>query len=336
MRIVFAGTPVFAERALSALAEAGHPIVLTLTRPDQAAGRGQQLQASPVKRRALELGIEVFQPRSLRDAQARQRIAQAEADVMVVAAYGLILPPEVLAIPRHGCLNIHASLLPRWRGAAPIQRAIEAGDERTGVTIMRMNAGLDTGAILLARALEIGPRESAGQLHDRLAALGADAIVAALDELATGRLLARPQPEQGVTYAHKLDKAEAALDWSRPAARLADRIRAFDPFPGSTARLIGPGARPLDLKIWAATPVVPPGSAAPPDTDPAVAPGAIVSVGPEGIVVRCGQGLLTLTELQKPGGRRLPVGAFLQGCAVTRDMRFVRPAPGKDLPATVS
>ncbi len=215
MKLIFAGTPEFAERALSALHAAGHDIALVLSRPDQPAGRGQRLQASPVKQRALALGLPVAQPRTLRDADAHALLAAVGADAMIVAAYGLILPPEVLAIPRLGCINIHASLLPRWRGAAPIQRAIEAGDTQTGITIMRMDAGLDTGPMLLERALPIGPDETGGQLHDRLAALGATLIVEALDGLAAGRLNARPQPADGATYATKIGKADAVIDWTQ-------------------------------------------------------------------------------------------------------------------------
>ena len=228
MRIVFAGTPEFARAALQALIAAGHEVALVLTQPDRPAGRGMQLQASPVKQCALAHGLAVAQPRSLRldgqypqDAQAaRQQLAQARAEAMVVAAYGLILPQWVLDLPRHGCLNIHASLLPRWRGAAPIHRAIEAGDGETGVTIMQMDAGLDTGAMLLREAVPIAPEDTTGRLHDRLAALGAQLIVRALDALARGELRATPQPGEGATYARKVEKAESVIDWSLPAEAL--------------------------------------------------------------------------------------------------------------------
>ncbi len=317
MRLIFAGTPVFAEQALAALVEAGHEIALVLTRADQRAGRGQQLQASPVKRLALAHGLPVFQPASLRDAQAQARIAELGADAMVVAAYGLILPPAVLAAPRLGCINIHASLLPRWRGAAPIQRAIEAGDAETGITIMQMDAGLDTGPMLLARALPIGPEESGGSLHDRLAALGAALIVEALEGLARGALQPRPQPAEGVTYAAKIDKRQTWLDWRAPAARLADRVRAFDPFPGTLLQL--PGV-PGPLKLWRARAVAAPSGGA------AAAPGTVLVAGEGQLVVACGEGALSLLELQKPGGRRLAVQAFLGGFPVAPGAAFELPA----------
>lgn len=318
--LIFAGTPEFAERALHALIEAGHDIRLVLTRPDKPAGRGQHLQTSPVKKRALTAGLRVAQPASLHDAQAQALIAEVGADVMVVAAYGLILPKAVLTLPVRGCLNIHASLLPRWRGAAPIQRAIEAGDTETGITIMQMDEGLDTGPMLLGQALAIGPTETGGSLHDRLAQLGAELIVRALSELDAGRLVARPQPLEGVTYAHKIDKAQSQLDWRGHARSLANRIRAFDPFPGCLAQLERASATPL--KIWRAELVEPPaaGSEAP------SAPGQVLAVDASGITVACGQGILRLTELQKPGGRRLAAADFLRGSAIGPSDRFV-PAP---------
>ena len=245
MKIAFAGTPEFAARALGALIAGGHETALVLTQPDRPAGRGQKLQPSPVKVLALAHGIPVDQPPTLREAVARASLAAAAPDVLVVAAYGLILPQEVLDIPRLGCLNIHASLLPRWRGAAPIQRAIEAGDAETGITIMRMDAGLDTGPMLLRAAVPIGPAETGGTLHDRLADVGARLVVEALDRLAD--LPAMPQPAEGVTYAKKIGKAEGLLDWGRPAAELERRIRAFDPFPGCST-----GSGETQVKIWAA------------------------------------------------------------------------------------
>nr|HPK34069.1 methionyl-tRNA formyltransferase [Ottowia sp.] len=245
MNVVFAGTPDFARVALQSLLAAGFRVPLVLTQPDRPAGRGMKLQASPVKQLALEHGIAVAQPRSLRldgkypdDAAAAQQALQAaQADVMVVAAYGLILPQWVLSLPRLGCLNIHASVLPRWRGAAPIHRAIEAGDAETGVTIMQMDAGLDTGDMLLVERFPIGPAATSGTLHDQLAALGGRLIVEALELAACGGLSPTPQPAGGVTYAHKIDKHEAAVDWSQPAAVIERRIRAFDPFPGVSTRL---------------------------------------------------------------------------------------------------
>jgi methionyl-tRNA formyltransferase len=275
-----------------------------MTQPDRPAGRGLKLQASPVKQFAQAHGLPLAQPRSLRldgkypeeAAAARRALEQAAPDVMVVAAYGLILPPWVLALPRHGCLNIHGSLLPRWRGAAPIQRAIEAGDAETGITVMQMDAGLDTGAMLLAEALPIVPTDTSATLHDRLAALGARLIDQALALLAQGALQPRPQPAEGVTYAHKIEKAEAAIDWQAPAAVVERRLRAFDPFPGATAVL---GGQPV--KVWRGRVV--PGSGA---------PGQVVQAGEGRLVVACGQDALELLEVQLAGGRRIPAREFLQ------------------------
>jgi len=315
MRLIFAGTPEFAERALAALLDAGHEVALVLTRADKPAGRGQQLQASPVKQLALARGLPVFQPRTLRDEDAQRRVTAVGADAMIVAAYGLILPPAVLSAPRLGCINIHASLLPRWRGAAPIQRAIEAGDTETGITIMQMDEGLDTGAMLLSRAEPIGPADTGGSLHDRLAALGAGLVVEALAALGRGALAPVPQPAEGVTYASKIEKAETAIDLREPAARLADRIRAFDPFPGTVLRLARPGA---SLKLWRAACVrAGNGGHAP--------PGTVVDAAPDRLVVACGEQALSLLELQKPGGRRLPVRDFLRGFPIDAGERFLLP-----------
>ena len=309
MKVIFAGTPEFAAHALSALLAAGHDIPLVLTQPDRPAGRGMSLQASPVKQVATQHGIEVFQPQSLKDTEAQARLAAVQADVMVVAAYGLILPQAVLDLPRHGCLNIHASLLPRWRGAAPIQRAILAGDSETGVGIMQMEAGLDTGPVLLQEALPITDSTTARALHDQLAALGARLIV---DALARLPLPAIPQPEAGITYAHKLDKAEAPLDWQRPAVELSRQVRAFDPFPGATASLDG-----VVYKIWAAQAA---------DSAGAAAPGTVLRADKDGVVVACGSGALCLTELQKPGGKRLPAAQFLAGARLQAGQQFTLPA----------
>jgi len=317
MRLIFAGTPDFARVALEQLLAARFDVALVLTQPDRPAGRGMKLQPSPVKQCALAHGIAVAQPRSLRldgkypedAAVAREAIAAADADVMVVAAYGLILPQWVLDAPRRGCLNIHASLLPRWRGAAPIHRALEAGDAETGVTIMQMDAGLDTGAILLREALPIASDDSTATLHDRLAALGGRMIVEALELAACGGLQATPQPEAGVTYAHKIEKAEAAIDWRLPADAIDRRIRAFDPFPGATAQFGGE-----TLKVWRGRPLAGAGDAA---------PGTVVAVGDDGIAVACGAGRrLLVTELQRPGGRRLPTRDFLRGFPVEAGQRF--------------
>jgi len=306
MKVAFAGTPEFARVALEAIAAAGFEIALVLTQPDRPAGRGMKLQASPVKQLALAREWPVAQPRSLRldgkypeDATAaRAAIVDAGLDVMVVAAYGLILPQWVLDAPRLGCLNIHASLLPRWRGAAPIHRAIEAGDERTGVTIMQMDAGLDTGDMLLRESLEVG-EDSTAQLHDRVAALGGRLIVEALKQAEAGALHPEPQPVEGVTYAHKVEKQEAQIDWTQAAATLVRRIRAFDPFPGASSAVGGE-----TLKLWAAQ--VRPGPLAEP-------PGTVVAVGPAGVAVAAQDAIVMLTELQRPGGKRLPAADFLRG-----------------------
>jgi methionyl-tRNA formyltransferase len=297
MRVIFAGTPDFAAISLQAILAAGQDVPLVLTQPDRPAGRGMSLQASPVKQLALQHGLGVHQPPSLKSDEARLPIIEARADVMVVAAYGLILPQAVLDIPRLGCLNIHASLLPRWRGAAPIQRALLAGDVETGVTIMRMEAGLDTGPMLLKESLPIATADTAGSLHDKLAGLGARLIVEALARLERGGLHGENQPEDGVTYAAKLEKAEAALDWRQPAAQLDRAVRAFNPFPGATTQLDG-----QIIKVWTAEPVAASGEA-----------GRILAVGSDGIVVACGDGALRLTELQKAGGKRLAAADFLRG-----------------------
>ncbi|CAM4120843.1 methionyl-tRNA formyltransferase [Kerstersia similis] len=312
MRLVFAGTPEFARIAFDALLAAGHEIVLVMTQPDRPAGRGMKLMASPVKQAALAAGIEVLQPRSLRldgkfpeeAGAARAALEAAQPEVMIVAAYGLILPAWTLTLPRLGCLNIHASLLPRWRGAAPIQRAIEAGDARTGITIMQMDEGLDTGAMLLEKSTPIHAQENAAQLHDRLAALGGQAIVEALAALEQGALQAVPQPEEGICYAAKLDKAEAPLDFTLPADALARRIRAFDPAPGATMRLPGL-ADPV--KVWAAL-ALPADEAA-----RCQAPGSLLAVTPEGIDIATADGRLRLLVLQKAGGKRQPVDVFVRG-----------------------
>jgi methionyl-tRNA formyltransferase len=316
MRLVFAGTPEFARLALDALLANGHEVGLVLTQPDRPSGRGMKLVPGPVKQAAEAASIPVLQPRSLRldgkyseEAQAaRLALEQYAPDAMVVAAYGLILPQWVLDLPRHGCLNIHASLLPRWRGAAPIQRAIEAGDARSGVTIMQMDAGLDTGAMLLRKEIPITPQHNAARLHDELAALGAQAIVEVLDRLPAG-IEPQAQPADGVTYAAKLDKAEAPLDFSRPAQELERRVRAFDPVPGATARLPGL-AEPV--KVWLAEALARPASRA---------PGEVEAVGPQGIDLATADGILRLLVLQKAGGKRQPVDIFVRGWQPQADSR---------------
>ncbi|MCM0043901.1 MAG: methionyl-tRNA formyltransferase [Burkholderiaceae bacterium] len=305
MRVVFAGTPEFAAVALAALHDVGFEIPLVLTQPDRPAGRGMQLQPSPVKQLAIRHGMPVAQPLSLRRdgkhpedaAQAHELLRATPHDVMVVAAYGLILPASVLGIPPLGCINIHASLLPRWRGAAPIHRAIEAGDTETGITIMQMDAGLDTGDMLLAAREPITAGDTTASLHHRLAALGGRLIVDALRRLADGGLPRTPQPTAGVTYAAKIAKEEAALDFRLPAEVLLRRIRALNPFPGASAQIDG-----VTLKVWGAHGAAMGGE-----------PGRVLAVDADGVMVGCGVGALRLTELQKPGGKRLPAAAFLQG-----------------------
>ena len=374
MRIVFAGTPDFAALALRALLAAGHEVALVLTQPDRPAGRGLKPQSSAVKQVALAHGLPLAQPRSLRldgkypddAAQARAALQQADADVALVAAYGLLLPPWVLALPRLGCLNIHASLLPRWRGAAPIQRALEAGDLESGISIMQMDAGLDTGPMLLRQALPIAAHETAASLHDKLAELGAQLIVQALQQAkagGSGTLRPQPQPEQGVTYAAKIDKAEALIDWRASAMQIERRVRAFDPVPGSytlqqaeagtlkpqpqpeqgvtyaakidkaealidwraSAEQIERRVRAFDpvpgafawfrgepLKVWAARLLPQP----PAQPGPAQAPGTVLAADACGVQVQTGDGVLLLTELQRPGGKRLTTAAFLSGQAL--------------------
>ena len=321
MRLIFAGTPEFAQVAMAALHAAGHDIALVLTQPDRPAGRGMKLQPSPVKQWALDHAVPVAQPRSLRldgkypedAAAARDALLAAQADAMIVAAYGLILPQWTLDLPPKGCLNIHASLLPRWRGAAPIHRAIEAGDTQTGITIMQMDAGLDTGDMLLVRTEAILPTDTTAVLHDRLAALGGEAIVQALASL--DALPHEPQPVEGVTYAHKIEKAEAALDWALSAEVLARRIRAFDPFPGMTVPLATASGTET-LKLWQAV------------AEPlaqAAEPGTVLRADASGVRVACGQGQLCLTQLQRPGGKRLNAADFLHGCPLQAGQRLVGP-----------
>ena len=314
MRIAFAGTPEFARAALAALHAAGHTVALVLTQPDRPAGRGMKLAASPVKDFALAHGLAMAQPRGLRldgrfadDAvAAHDALRAARPEAIVDAAYGLILPPWLLELPRLGCLNIHASLLPRWRGAAPIQRAIEAGDTQTGITVMQMDAGLDTGDMLLAQPVAIAADDTAASLHDRLAALGAQLIVDALDRAAQGRLRRQPQPDAGATYAAKIDKREAAVDWTLPAAVLERRLRAFDPFPGASSALGGE-----IVKLWRGRVVEGRG-----------APGAIIAADDAGIVVACGDGALCVVELQRAGGRRVAPAQFLAGRALAPGTHF--------------
>jgi methionyl-tRNA formyltransferase len=295
MKLIFAGTPEFAAAALDALLLAGHDIALVLTQPDRPAGRGMKLTASPVKQLALARGLPVSQPLSLKQPEAQAELAAVGAEAMIVAAYGLILPQAVLdAFPR-GCLNIHASLLPRWRGAAPIQRAILAGDAQTGVTIMQMDRGLDTGAMLLEAAVDIAPDDTAQTLHDKLAALGAQLIVDALAEI--DRLKPVAQDDAAATYAAKLTKQEALVEWSKSATEIERAVRAYNPFPVAQTTLGGES-----LRLWRARAAAGKG-----------APGEVLEAAPEGILVACGEGALRLEEVQKAGGKRLAAAQFLAG-----------------------
>jgi len=309
MKVAFAGTPEFAASALQAILDAGFDVPLVLTQPDRPGGRGMQLQPSPVKQVALRHGLRVDQPEKLRTEEQQAALREVAPDVLVVAAYGLILPQAVLDLPRFGCVNIHASLLPRWRGAAPIHRAIEAGDSETGITLMQMDAGLDTGGMLVREAVPIGADETCSGLHDTLAALGARMIVDLLPRIALVEVAPAPQPEEGVTYAHKISKQEAALDFRRTATELERRIRAFDPFPGCSASL-----REVAVKLRRAQLAEGRGE-----------PGQVLCADGEGIVVACGEGALRLTELQKPGGKRLPAAEFLRGFPIEAGERFALP-----------
>ena len=297
MRLIFAGTAEFAAHALRALLHTGHDVALVLTQPDRPAGRGLRLGPSAVKVLAQEHGVDVYQPASLKDEAALTRLGSLGADAMVVAAYGLILPGPLLAIPRLGAINIHASLLPRWRGAAPIQRAILAGDALTGISIMQMDRGLDTGPLLATESIAIAAEDTSASLHDKLAELGARLIVTALAQLERGQLRAEPQAAAGASYAAKITKAEAGIDWSEAAAVIERKLRAFNPLPGATAMTRGVG-----LKIWRAR------------VSPAEGvPGTILDAGANGIIVACGSGSLCVLELQRAGGRKLAAAQFLAG-----------------------
>ena len=317
LRVVFAGTPVFAERALDRIMASAHPVVGVLTRPDRPSGRGQKLTASPVKTRATAAGVPVLQPASIRELAARQALQALRPDVIVVAAYGLILPADVLDIAPVGCLNIHASLLPRWRGAAPIARAIQAGDRETGVCIMQMEAGLDTGPVALTLRTPIRDSDTAGSVHDRLAELGAQAIVDALDALAGVGihtvLRFVPQATDGVSYAHKIDKAESRIDWTLDAAAIANHIRAFDPQPGSASAL----RRQPEVAIRFFSPtVLAEAGLGTRDLRVRAEPGGVLAVSGQGLDVACGSGSLRLTALQRAGGRRLGVADFIRGYGI--------------------
>lgn len=334
MRVIFAGTPEFARVALQALHAAGFQIPLVLTQPDRPAGRGMKLQASPVKQWAEASGIAVAQPRSLRlegkypdDARAAQAaIAAAAADVMVVAAYGIILPEWVLQLPRLGCLNIHASLLPRWRGAAPIHRAIEAGDLETGITIMQMDAGLDTGDMLLREAIAISDSDTTESLHDRLAPLGGRLVVEALELAACGGLVPVVQPADGVSYARKIDKHEAVLDWTQPARAIERRIRAFHPQPGASSVLRTGDGVPESIKFREAVLLDLP-------RPMGAVPGQIIEAGAAGVDICAADGVIRMLRLQKAGGKALSAGDFLRGFTLSAGMVLESAASSPDAPA---
>jgi methionyl-tRNA formyltransferase len=308
LRVVFAGTPEFAVPCLAACRASGAEVVAVYTQPDRPAGRGRKLAPSPVKQAALAAGLAVEQPETLKTPAAQATLAAYRPDLMVVVAYGLILPRKVLAIPRLGCWNVHASLLPRWRGAAPIQRAILAGDTATGVDLMQMEAGLDTGPVLLEKRTPISREDTGGTLHDRLAALGAEALAEGLARVLRGQPLpAAPQAAEGVLYAHKLEKAEAALDFARPAIELERQVRAFDPWPGSDADIAGERVR-----VWAARAI---------DLAHAAAPGHVLAAGRDGIDVACGDGALRLTAVQRAGGKRISAADYLNARPELRGAR---------------
>lgn len=302
VRVLFAGTPEFALASLMALTDAGIVPLAVLTQPDRPAGRGKRLTASPVKRFALELGIEVLQPPTLKDPEAVARIAVFEPDILVVAAYGLILPQSVLDIPSRACVNVHASLLPRWRGAAPIQAAILAGDAETGISLMAVTAGLDSGPVYVKEALAIGGEETAGELHDRLATLGGELLVRHFDAIVNGTLEAIEQDESRATYAGKISKQDAQLDWARPAEELHRQVRAYNPVPGAFFLLDN-----MPIKCWSAGIVA--GAAG--------TPGDVLSAGRDGIVIACGRDALRLDRLQRPGKRPVTAGEFAGGVAMT-------------------
>ncbi|SER38863.1 methionyl-tRNA formyltransferase [Nitrosomonas sp. Nm51] len=307
MKIIFAGTPVFAATALNALITADHEIVSVLTQPDRPAGRGMKMAASAVKQIADTHGLTVLQPPTLKDPSWHALISEVNADAMVVAAYGLILPESVLSIPRYGCFNIHASLLPRWRGAAPIQRAIQSGDKETGITIMQMNAGLDTGDMLLKKSIPILPDDTAQTLHDKLCTVGADSIVNALSLLQQKKLIPIRQDESQACYAAKIQKSEANINWQQPALEIERKIRAFNPAPGTYTTF-----QENQIKIWQA-------KAVPGQSDQ---PGKIMAIEKNGIIVSCGSGLLRLETVQKPGGKKLTAADFSAGLKIFAGNHF--------------
>jgi len=298
LSIIFAGTPEFSVAALESLVSSRHRVVAVYTQPDRPAGRGQQVTMSAVKQCALKHELPVEQPQTLKDPAAVEKLAQWSADLMIVVAYGLLLPRAVLETPRLGCVNIHASLLPRWRGAAPIQRAIQAGDAQSGVTIMQMDVGLDTGPMLLERVTAIGARETASTLHDRLAALGAEAIIEAIEAIAAGAAQPREQPKEGATYAAKIRKEEALIDWRQPATQIDRQVRAFNPWPIAETRW-----NAQQLRVWEASPVT---------KETSAAPGTVLSTSGAGIEVATGEGILQLTRVQSAGRKAMTAADFLK------------------------
>ena len=307
LRVAFAGTPDFSVPALEALVASRHAVVGVLTQPDRPKGRGRQITAGPVKAAALAHGIPVAQPLSLKDPAGRAELEAWRPDVLVVVAYGLILPPAVLGLPRLGCINIHGSLLPRWRGAAPIQRAILAGDSCTGVTIMLMDVGLDTGPMLLKQEIPIESTDTGGSIHDRLSVSGASALLEALESYSAGTLKPIPQPAEGVTYASKIEKSEALLDWHRDALELDRQVRAFNPWPVAETRLEGEQLRVFGTAVLEGLN----------STEIGTEPGTITAVGDSGVVVQCGRGQLALQQLQRPGRRAVPAADFIRGMPLT-------------------
>lgn len=312
LRLGFAGTPEFAVAALDALSRSRHHLLAVFTKPDKPAGRGQSVHLSPVKQRAAELAIPVYQPASFKTPEVLATLRRLDLDALIVVAYGLILPPAALAVPVLGCFNIHASLLPRWRGAAPIHRALLAGDAETGITIMRMEAGLDTGPILAAARVKMAPRDTAGSLHDRLALLGGELIVDTLDALANGSAHEVPQPQAGVTYADKISKSEAQIDWHEDAASVLRRVRAFNPWPIAETRLDGAQLRIWDAELAPSPETMPVGESAAAADAPAPPPGSVLSASDAGMDVACGRGILRILRLQLAGRKPLAAGEFIK------------------------
>ncbi len=308
MKIIFAGTPIFAEKALDALLNKKYDVITVLTQPDRPSGRGMQLKQSPVKELANRYGLEVLQPATLKTAEIQKQLSEFNADVIIVAAYGLILPEAILKIPRLGCLNIHASLLPRWRGAAPIQRAIQAGDQETGITIMQMDAGLDTGDMLLKRTCKIEEKETAETLHDKLATIGAEAVIEVLDQLERGKINPIKQDNKNATYAAKLTKEESQINWNLPATEIERNIRSYNPFPGASTKI-----NDTQIKIWKANAI----------NETTGEPGELLRIQRNSLIIACGTGCLSAEVLQKPNAKALSADQFVQGFNIKAGDRFI-------------